>query len=89
VTLIASTGVLNVATGSTGGFTLYAGADVTCDPQSGATCTQQFGSGLTGMVGATATPVPAPVVGMGLPGLVVACGGLIALARRRRRRGCA
>jgi hypothetical protein len=31
------------------------------------------------------TPVPAPIVGVGLPGLVAACGGLIALARRRRR----
>jgi hypothetical protein len=29
--------------------------------------------------------VPGPVVGAGLPGLLAACGGLIALARRRRR----
>ena len=29
--------------------------------------------------------VPSPVVGAGLPGLVAACGGLIGLARRRRR----
>jgi hypothetical protein len=29
--------------------------------------------------------VPGPVVGAGLPGLMVACDGLIGLARRRRR----
>ena len=34
----------------------------------------------------TAAAVPGPIVGAGLPGLVVACGALIALARRRRQR---
>jgi hypothetical protein len=34
----------------------------------------------------TAAVVPSPIVGAGLPGLIAACGALIALARRRRQR---
>jgi hypothetical protein len=34
----------------------------------------------------TPTPIPAPIVGAGLPGLVMACGGLLALSRRRRQK---
>jgi hypothetical protein len=35
--------------------------------------------------GFSVTAVPGPLAGAGLPGLVVACGGLLALARRRQR----
>jgi hypothetical protein len=40
--------------------------------------------GLTGPV--DVSQVPGPVVGAGLPGLVMACGGLLALGRRRRQK---
>jgi hypothetical protein len=40
-------------------------------------------SSTTGKTGAV--DVPGPILGAGLPGLVMACGGLFALARRRRQ----
>jgi hypothetical protein len=52
-------------------------ADILCGP------TVSVCNGLTGPVDVA---VPGPVVGAGLPGLVMACGGLLALARRRREK---
>jgi hypothetical protein len=81
--LINNFGGFAAATQPFQGFQVYAAADILL-----ANCT----GGCTGVVAApgilTPTPfsaVPAPVAGAGLPGLFVACFGLLALARRRRQ----
>jgi hypothetical protein len=43
-------------------------------------------NGNTGLVDASVRNVPGPIVGAGLPGLVMACAGLVGLARRRRQK---
>ena len=45
----------------------------------------RFGETTAVPPGTTPFAVPGPLAGAGLPGLLVACGGLLALARRRRR----
>lgn len=48
------------------------------------TGTLATGAVLYGHLALAASPVPGPVVGAGLPGLVMALGGLVILSRRRR-----
>jgi hypothetical protein len=53
----------------------------------GTSCTTAFhGCNADGDLLSQDIPVPGPIVGAGLPGLIFACGGLLGLARHRRRR---
>lgn len=65
-------------------------ADLTAPNNSGNVFVADIFSGQTGNTGpvdaTVAQPVPGPVAGAGLPALVMACGGLVGLARRRRQK---
>jgi hypothetical protein len=66
------------------GNSVYIGVDVTCGSNATDKCSN-VGSFNTGAVGALLTPVPFPIAGVGLPGMMAGCLGLLALARRRRQ----
>jgi hypothetical protein len=51
--------------------------------QAGDPCSLPFIQALN--IESPTVPVPGPIAGAGLPGLIAACGGLVALARRRRQ----
>src|SRR5207248_10540854 len=55
-----------------------------CAGTPSATC-QVSNDGPDTFIGFAQSVVPGPIVGAGLPGLIAACGGLLALARRRRQ----
>jgi hypothetical protein len=66
---------------SNGGTPVYFDADIGC-----VTATFCSSTGDVGVNSVSIARVPGPIAGAGLPGLVVACGGLLGLARRRRNK---
>jgi hypothetical protein len=66
---------------SSGGVQVIAGVDVTCTPPGFTACPSGSAVNPTGVLGA----VPLSSLGGGLPGLLTACAGLVAFARRRRK----
>src|SRR5262245_882236 len=66
-------------------FTPVAGVSVSKDQQN-TVFAGADGSVATSLLTNAFSVVPGPIAGAGLPGLVVACGGLLGLARRRRQK---
>jgi hypothetical protein len=76
------------ATGTITETTVLSGALLTPSPVFySAAYTQNGGPGnqINASFNDSTTPVPGPIAGAGLPGLILAAGGLLALARRRRK----
>jgi hypothetical protein len=71
----------NPATEMFNGNPIFAAVDIFL---SGCSGTGPTGGGCTGVVGLA--QVPGPIVGAGLPGLIMAAGGMLGLARRRRNK---
>jgi hypothetical protein len=75
--ILTITGSTNLALAPNNDNNIF-GAHICLNGEAGGGCTTTFFT--------TPTGVPGPIVGAGLPGLVMACGGLVALARRRRQK---
>jgi hypothetical protein len=88
---IQSTGTLtlaNVVTGTGGGnpgapYFFVADIGAGCTPATGGASTSCADG--TGFIGATLAPVPGPIAGAGLPGLMLAALGMVGLGRRRKK----